>query len=231
MLQKNDLEDNVPRFLRERMPQARIDVVVDVGANVGWSAYQFLQQYPECTLHLIEPVSSLFKQIYTNLGRFPDLKPFPRTTCYQLAFGATRGKALITAIPDVTVNRIIDAPDPTRPSEEVNLTTGDAFCSARDIKEISFLKIDAEGYDLNVVLGFWHMLLEQRIDFVQVEAGWSAEHGRGHVPFDTLRALLGGFGYRVLRICNQASGRIPVLTWSDVVFISAPAAERYAFEQ
>ena len=45
MLQKSDLEDDIAAYIAERLPQAEMKVLLDVGANVGWFATQFLKAY------------------------------------------------------------------------------------------------------------------------------------------------------------------------------------------
>ncbi len=49
------------------------------------------------------------------------------------------------------------------------METGDRFCTKHSIEHIGFLKIDAEGYDLDVLTGFARMLSEGRIDLAEAE--------------------------------------------------------------
>jgi len=55
-------------------------------------------------------------------------------------------------------------------TELVNIETIAQFCQDREIRRINFLKVDTEGYDLEVLKGAEEILDEGRIDFVQVEA-------------------------------------------------------------
>ncbi len=227
MLHKSDLEDNIAEYISDRIPHAKIGTLFDVGANIGWFTWQFLRAYPECRCYLFEPVTANFEKIQANLDRFPEINAFPRTKCFRLALGLVPERTRITAIPDVTINKIIgDAPS-TGPVEEVEVITGDAFCAEHGIDKIDFLKIDVEGYDLKVLLGFADMLTRQRIDFVQVEAGMSPEN-KLHVPLAAFDAVLGSLGYRKFRYTNQASHAVPVLTWADVVFINEQTARELA---
>ena len=56
-------------------------------------------------------------------------------------------------------------------TETVDIVTLDEFCQTKRIDQINYLKIDTEGGDLEVLKGAANMLTEQRIDFVEVEAG------------------------------------------------------------
>jgi hypothetical protein len=55
--------------------------------------------------------------------------------------------------------------------ERIALTTLDSYCAFEGIQKIDFLKIDAEGHDLEVLKGASTMLAEGRITYVQFEFG------------------------------------------------------------
>jgi FkbM family methyltransferase len=227
MLQKSDLDDDIAAYIAERLPQAEMKILFDVGANVGWFTTQFLKAYPGCECYLFEPVTANFEEIRTTLGRFPETNPFSRTKCFRVAMGLTAERSRVTAVPGVTVNKIVGDRPSLEPVEDVDIITGDAFCAEHQIDRISFLKIDTEGYDLKVLLGFAGMLSQERVDFVQVEAGLIAGNEL-HVPIAAFEAILNNFGYRLFRYTNQASRSVPILTWADVVFINERTAHTLA---
>jgi len=222
----NDLEGNIAKFIKERVPKARMKTVFDVGANVGWFTYQTAQQYPEAEFWLFEPVSSIFAEIAPLLGRFSEYNILARAHLHKLAFGHNRGSARISAHPSVTVNKILGHDDLQGPNEEVRVETGDFFCQENGIHHIDFLKIDAEGYDMNVLMGFVNMLSQKKIDFVQVEASMSRDN-LAHVPIEAFSAFLETFDYRKFQIIQQGSFEIPYLTRADVVFVQYDAAKAF----
>ncbi len=69
------------------------------------------------------------------------------------------------------------------------------------------MKIDTEGYDLEVLRGAESLLTHQRVDLVQVEAGMNRDNHR-HVTFILLTEYLERFNYRLFGIYNQ-SGEWP----------------------
>ena len=227
MLQKSDLDDDIAAYIAERLPQAEMKILFDIGANVGWFTTQFLKAYADCQCYLFEPVTANFEEIRTTLGRFPETNPFSRTKCFRVAMGLTAERSRVTAVPGVTVNKIVGDRPSLEPVEDVDIITGDAFCAEHQIDRISFLKIDTEGYDLKVLLGFAGMLSQERVDFVQVEAGLIAGNEL-HVPIAAFEAILNNFGYRLFRYTNQASRSVPILTWADVVFINERTAHTLA---
>src|SRR5229473_3384606 len=121
MLHISDLEDNIAEYIARRLPTANMDVMFDVGSNIGWFTQQFLRSFRQCQCYLFEPVSVIFSKLQENLETFSDLNPFPRTRCFRLALGLTPTLARITATPDVTVNRIVGNDFGDTPTELVEV--------------------------------------------------------------------------------------------------------------
>ena len=96
---------------------------------------------------------------------------------------------------------------------------------------IGLLKVDSEGHDLQVLIGFRKMLAATRIDLVEAEVGMNPENKR-HVSFEAVKAYLERFGYRLFLIYEQTydvpfSGRA-VLRRCNVVFVSEKTAQTAA---
>lgn len=226
MLLRNDLEDDIAAYIADRVPKAHMRTVFDVGANHGWFTYQFGKTFRDARFHLFEPSPPIFAAIEGNLRRFGAFDLWDRADAYPIALGDAPGRARITTVPDVTVNRIVPG-NGDASTAEVDVVTGDGFCAAYRIDRIDYLKIDAEGYDMRVLLGFQEMLAAGDIAFVQVEASLSADNAE-HVALADFVDHLGARRYRLFRFINQASDRLPYLTRADVVFIHEDAAERFA---
>ena len=228
-LQVSDLEDDIALFIKNRLPQAKIETFFDIGANIGWVTLSFLRTFPDLKAWAFEPIEGTFDEMVKNLSRFVDTNPFPRTTCIMAGFGEEEKKVNITNYPGFTVNRIReDVPADDIPLASIELLVGDGFCAHNKINHLSFLKIDTEGYDLKVLKGFDKMITEHRIDFVQVEAGMTPLHSI-FVGYNDFYEYFQSQGYFLFRITNQSSDDLPITHRADVVFISKTAAERYRF--
>ena len=228
-LHLSDLEDDIAIFLKERLPNVQINNVFDVGANIGWFSLCFLTAFADARIWAFEPVTTIRAEMLQNLARFEETKPFPRTSCLPYALGASNGLVEITSYPGVTINKIRSDKPANVPLESVHMLTGDDFCRTQLVQHIDFLKIDTEGYDLEVLKGFRGLITQGAIDFIQVEAGM-IPGDPAFVGMTTLLDFMLPLGYRLFRFSNQASGReIPVMERADVVFISTQAAERYRF--
>ncbi len=229
MLCKNDIEDDIGFYLIDRIPNINMNVVFDVGANVGWWTFRFIQHYNDCQFYLFEPVSSLHGKIEATLNTHAaHLNPFPRVKTFRLALGDKKEAGFTTTIPDVTVNHLVNDINMTATElERVDIETLDNFCASNQIDHIDFLKVDCEGFDMKVILGARTLLEKQSIDFVEVEASLNSDN-RDHVSLAAFEAILGMYGYQKFRILNQASPHNrPILYRADIVFISGQAAERY----
>lgn len=135
----------VRRLLAERPP----GVALDVGASFGsWS----LALAPVATMVLaFEPQTAIFDLLCRTI-RLNDAAPKVRATC--AAVGDRLGFARITRVDlDIPENfggvvSLRDAPD--GPTGEVFVTTVDHAAADHDV---SFIKVDVEGYEPHVLRG------------------------------------------------------------------------------
>ena len=164
-------------------------VIFDVGANVGQSAIHYLAWFPDADIYCFEPSEQNATELRKRLNK--------RARTFELAFGSHPGKASLahTGTPDTF--RIADGGE-----EEVFVDTIDEFCRNNQIDIIDFLKIDTEGYDLEVLKGAETMLRQGRILAVQVEAGMSPENNM-HVPFNSFKLHLEEREYRLFAFYDQ----------------------------
>lgn len=200
--------------LRRAYPGYVVKTVFDVGANTGQSAAQYVKVFPHALIHSFEPVRSTFKELQANTSSLPLVR------CYPLALGAATGKVTMSVGPDSRFASITqDA------GEAVDMTTVDTFCSERGISHIHFLKVDCEGADLDVLRGGKDMILDHRIDFIQVEAGMNNGNER-HIPIEAFKSHLESRGYYLFGIYSQVlesqvvPGSLPILRRCNPVFVS-----------
>ena len=207
-----DLGRDLPRF--------QPTVILDVGANVGQSAARFRAAYPLAEIFCFEPVQA------TYLSLRDAVAGDPRIHCHHVALGSQQGTA--TLVLDGTSDRSRIEPGlPTdTTSETVPVDTLSNFCTQKEIPQISYLKIDTEGHDLEVLRGGESLLAEARVDVLEVEAGMSPDNHL-HVPISELVTYLEGFGYRLFALYEQVpewqTGR-PQLRRTNPVFISPELA-------
>jgi FkbM family methyltransferase len=209
-----------------------METVFDVEANADWFTWQFGCVFTEARFHLFEPIPAQLDPVATTVANHPAENLFDRLTLNALAVGDETGQVQMTALPDVTVNHVIvrggPPPPDSWPRRMIDIARGDDCCAARGVTHIDFLKIDAEGYDMDVLRALRAMLSAGNVDFVQVEASMARDNTM-HVHIALFIDYLGQAGFRMFRIINQGSGkRLPYLTRADVVFIREKHAKALA---
>jgi FkbM family methyltransferase len=160
---------------------------LDVGANVGtyaiWAA--------ECGAEVIalEPAADTFRLLQENVA----LNGY-QVTALQAAAGAHCGTARFTAGRDAG-NHL----DPGGPAE-IRLVTIDSLIGGR---HVAGMKVDVEGFEIDVLRGCARALSEQRIGLIQLE--WNAMSDR---VLGTSRRpvadLLAQHGYQLFRPDSRA---------------------------
>lgn len=150
-------------------------VIFDVGANVGRYSSEILKRIPAVRLYAFEPSATAFARLETVLrGRG---EPF------QLALGADDaqrplygdrpGSELASLVRRDLHRFSIDVKE----TEIVRVCRVDSFCAEHGIDRIDWLKVDAEGGDLDVLRGARDML-GSHIGPIQFEFGGTAIDAR-----------------------------------------------------
>jgi FkbM family methyltransferase len=198
---------------KKMLPSLAITTIFDVGANRGQSAREFRRACPDADIYAFEPVGGTFEMLSAAV------QGDSKTRCFRNALGDRQATLKMAAKPGDLKNRIGDGDR----GEDVDVIAGDQFCGSQGIESISFLKIDAEGYDLKVCQGFAGMFEAEAVDLVQVEAALNPQNTR-HVPLEAFRDCLSPFGYSLFRMYDQDG--TPVAMRCNAVFISRRLAAR-----
>lgn len=170
---------------------ASLQIVFDVGANVGDWTLDHLDHAVAATFYCFEPSADTFAALSSTLAQHPRVRTF------QAAAGSVVGTAHLYRI-GTSVERSLNAPAPElgeAETENVRVLTVDEFAGAHGIEHIDLLKTDTEGYDAEVLAGARHMLERKAIDFVFAEVNF-AKGDAGHSDFDSIAAMLGEYGYQ-----------------------------------
>ena len=203
-----------------RFPNYRFKTIFDVGANKGQSVKNYISEYPSAVIYCFEPIKESYEQLLRNVDNKNQV------LCFNLAFGDLSGKGSMISNGSSTMNRLIndeiESFGDIQKIESVNISTVDEFCNANEINNISYLKIDTEGEDLNVLKGSKNILSTKIVDFVEVEAGMNPNN-KHHVPFEDLKKFLEGHNYFIFGIYEQQwewPEDKPNLRRTNTVFIS-----------
>lgn len=165
---------------------------VDVGANVGnWSSL-FLKSSPSSVKGILfEPSHHTLKILRENLGHLSNIEIVDK------ALGESEGKvSFFDECGMGESSSVIRKSSLTSAVETVvSMTTLEKELRHRNWDSVDFLKIDAEGYDLQVMKGVYEFLKQQKIGIIQFEyePGWRYSGAILTAATDFLESL----GYKV----------------------------------
>jgi FkbM family methyltransferase len=136
------------------------NVCFDVGANIGvYSAVLARAVGPEGHVHAFEPVPHIRQKLQRNLG----LNGFDWVTVNDVGLGDTNAELPMHQVKEgtfragtssfvrnTTIQEMGDELFQVRPAQ---IITMDDYVQRNNIKRLNFIKIDVEGFELNVLLG------------------------------------------------------------------------------
>jgi FkbM family methyltransferase len=186
------IETNGERWLMQRMSGAR--VVFDVGANTGKWSLMCASICPAADIHAFEVLPSTCDELAANVAGCPRIKPnavgLADVTGQSIVVARESHNDLTSLVRDVRLmygGTFVDRP--------VATCTGDSYCAEHAIAEIDLLKIDTEGAEYLVLLGFKRMLEARAIRVIQFEYGLPNVLSR--TLLRDFHDLLRPFGYHV----------------------------------
>jgi FkbM family methyltransferase len=148
-----------------KMSGCVIKTIFDVGANIGQSAIKFRDAFPSATIHCFEPVQKTFQELVSTVDHYSNVH------CHQNAMGSRECILPIYLTGQSVANSLI-MPSVMVGTEDVTVLTIDDFASENQIARIDLLKIDTEGFDLEVLQGAQGLLGANEIAFVLAEVGF-----------------------------------------------------------
>lgn len=186
-----------PEMLAWRRVLRPGDLFVDVGANVG--SYAIWAGELGADVIALEPAADTFALLLENIA----LNDY-RVEAIEAAAGAVCGTARFTTGLD-SVNRLDPRGCVEAPAVMVDMVTVDSVIGDRSV---AGMKVDVEGYEIDVLRGAEQALSEHRIGLIQLE--WNSTSceavGADRRP---VADLLATHGYRLYRP-DRAGALVPL---------------------
>jgi FkbM family methyltransferase len=184
---------DLPEMLVWRRALHPGSLFVDVGANVG--TYTIWAAERGAEVLALEPAADTFGLLLENVA----LNGY-QVTAVQAAAGDRCGTARFSTGRDAG-----NSLDPDGPVE-TELVTIDSLIGDR---HVTGMKVDVEGFELDVLRGCARALAEQRIGLIQLEWNAMSQFSRG-IDRRPVAALLAQYGYQLFR--PDAAGRLGPVT-------------------
>ena len=191
-------------------------VVLDVGANAGQTVLKLKSLLPDCRLHAFEPSPQTFLELEGATRRIQDL------TLTQAGVGQADGVETLLENEHSVMTSFLTpstaAAGTVVEERPVAMVSLDSYCEREQIEVIDFLKVDTQGYDLQVLKGSQRLLDEKRIRIVQLEVIF-VDLYVGAPSFDGIYRFLVDHGFRLFALYDLhfAGG---AATWADAIFVN-----------
>lgn len=210
-----------------------VRVVLDVGANLGETTMEFASIFKSAVVYSFEPDPTTFNKLNARA------KPLqPRVRCFNVGLGCTvESRDLIINMGSGGNSFLEISPaihdfakgDWTVPVGKVRteLNTLDNFCEHNGIDNIDLIKIDTQGYELEILNGGKGMISPDKTKLIYIEVLF-VELYKNQVFFSEIYSELTNRGYRLVGLYNRFyKPDAPChLLWCDALFASDTTQSR-----
>lgn len=182
------------------------DIAVDVGANIGYMSLQ-LSKYVGDTGRVLsfEPNPTVFPILKRNTRKKKNIECFElglseQDGCLELsvANGSTATGSFISEYP---VQSLFDHSKAWVEKHFVNLVKGSSFLQKVDVTKIDFLKIDVEGWEINVLRGLECVIRSSPDIVLFIELNLLAQITAGYKDDELLKCLI-KMGFKIFYMNN-----------------------------
>jgi FkbM family methyltransferase len=153
----------------QRLSSLSLKEIWDIGAHQGETALYFAKSFHQSTIRSFEPVSSNYNLLIQNCRKLENFH------AHNFALGEENKKTKIFLQGASVIHSLRD--DLNKPSaedsksEDVEVKTIDYVINDFKTASIDLLKIDVEGYEIEVLNGAYKSLAEKKINLIYLETG------------------------------------------------------------
>jgi FkbM family methyltransferase len=200
--------------------------IVDVGAYHGDVSAQFSTLYRPTSIVLVEP--------FPDLARSLERRCFaPRQCVYNCALGHTEGTATFNVINSRHSSSLLKISEEAgtalnMPMDQVGtiqvpVRTLDSIMTESNLRILDLLKVDVQGYELEVFAGGTETLKWTRLIVCEVSF---FEHYKGQPMFEAVYRFMHGAGFELRALFGQLYDESGIPLQADALFINRMAARR-----
>jgi FkbM family methyltransferase len=162
----------VAKYIGTKLEKEPVIIIFDVGANIGAYSKALSDLFKDkARIFSFEPSRKTFDILLNTIKNCRNITPnnlgFSDKGYNHVLYSDSEGSGL-ASLYQRNLEHFGIKMDKT---EEIKLTTIDAFCKDNNIERIHFLKLDIEGHELHALKGAMKMINDKKIDFLQFEFG------------------------------------------------------------
>jgi FkbM family methyltransferase len=207
---------------RAILAERAVDVILDVGANIGQSVIRYRWLFPDAVIHSFEPVPEAFEELKRRTADDVNAHVWSLAVSDEtgtVRFNSNRMSDTSSLLP-TRADHADDIHLGTQAVLDVASTTLDEFCSTHDIRRAAILKLDVQGGEALVLRGARQLLQRQALDLILTEVWFDAPYvGAPH--FCEIDTTLRSYGYQLYGLYwgPHQSGNQPVFT-ADAIYLN-----------
>jgi len=162
-------------IIKQYLPENPI--IIEAGAYDGRETLRIAKLWPHASIHTFEPVPELFEKLKANTAHLPHVH------CYQMALSDATGTATLHISENPTKpGRASQANSLLKPDKRLELSplifphtiqvptiTIDDWAAQHTIDHVDFLKLDVQGYELNIIKSSPRILQSVKVILTEVE--------------------------------------------------------------
>ena len=186
------------RHILPKLSMGTAPIFLDVGANAGEYSQLLVDHFPKATVHAFEPHPRTYETLKKNMK--------PNMKCHPVALGAENGVfnlydrggddgGIRASLAKEALETVQSKP---LTAYSVTVSTVDDFVKEHSISTIDFIKIDTEGFEMDVLKGARDALSQGKIGAIQFEFN-DVHFARRQFLADFQAVLPGHRLYRILR--------------------------------
>jgi FkbM family methyltransferase len=193
-------------------------IIFDVGANEGQSIKRFTSVFPRSTIHSFEPIQDCYKKlikIFNKKNIIINNIALGEKECERTFFINKNSYTSSFLKINDKYNELVNF-DRVKKTESKKITTLDKYVKLHSINKIDILKIDTQGYELNILRGA-KKSLNGIIKFIEIEIT-VADYYNKKINIYEIDKLLVKNNYILCNITNLEYDKNNYLSWFDLLY-------------
>lgn len=209
------------RDIKVLLAGRKVDVICDIGAHHGETAFTLSELYPSAMIYSFEPYSQAFNILKEKVGSNTRIQPVQAAISSsngtaELFVNAQDSSSALSATGEMGKKYQSWQTD-TVAKEIVQTTTLDSWGAQNKIPEIHLLKLDIQGYELHALRGAAQYLLSS-VRLIYTEVEFVKIYSENCLYFE-LEQYLREYGFELFQLYNLTSGEDGRLVTGDAIFI------------
>jgi FkbM family methyltransferase len=206
-------------FNQTYMDNIKNPIIFDVGANEGQSIERFKSIFPKSIIHSFEPIKECYEKIikiYDKKNIFINNYALGDKECERF-FYINKNTYTSSFFKINNKYKELVNSDGINMSVKKKISTIDGYLALHKIKKIDILKIDTQGYELNILKGA-KKSLKNKIKFIELEL-ILADYYKKKVKFYEIDKLLSENNFILYDMGNISYDKNKQLVWFDLLYL------------